>query len=257
MSVAAIIFDISGTVLDFGSRGPVLAFVEAFRSAGIEITEAEARGPMGAAKRDHIARVLAAKQIAATEADIDALYAKFIPLQIEVLKDHCGVLPGVLDLVTELRRRGLKLANTTGFAREMMHELIPRAEAGGYRPDLWLCPDDVDRIGRPAPWMIFQAARAFNVYPMSRIVKVGDTVADIEEAHAAGVWCVSVIDHGNEVGLSEEAFHALSPEQREQATNAARTRLAAHHPHFILDRTANLLPVLDEINCRLAEGHRP
>ena len=52
--VQAVIFDLSGTVLDYGSRGPVVAFIELFARHGVEVTAAEARKPMGTHKRDHI-----------------------------------------------------------------------------------------------------------------------------------------------------------------------------------------------------------
>ena len=49
--VRAVIFDISGTVLDCGSRGPVAAFVELFARHGVAVTEAQARGPIGKQRR--------------------------------------------------------------------------------------------------------------------------------------------------------------------------------------------------------------
>ena len=52
--VRAVIFDISGTVLDFGCRGPVAAFVELFARRWVAISTEEARRPMGTHKRDHI-----------------------------------------------------------------------------------------------------------------------------------------------------------------------------------------------------------
>ncbi|MEI8145200.1 MAG: phosphonoacetaldehyde hydrolase, partial [Alphaproteobacteria bacterium] len=54
MRVKAVVFDWAGTVIDFGSRAPMGVFVEAFAQFGVEISIAEARGPMGKAKRDHI-----------------------------------------------------------------------------------------------------------------------------------------------------------------------------------------------------------
>ena len=51
----AVILDWAGTTVDYGSRAPVQVFIEIFSRRGIEVTEAEARGPMGSAKRDHIA----------------------------------------------------------------------------------------------------------------------------------------------------------------------------------------------------------
>jgi phosphonoacetaldehyde hydrolase len=264
--VRAVIFDISGTTLDFGSRGPVVAFVELFGRHGVAVTEAEARAPMGIHKKDHIWAMLTDASIAerwkrvagaapALE-DLDRLYAEFTSLLVEVLKRHCDVIPGVPEVVRELRARGIKIANTTGFDSAMMVDLIRLAAEGGYTPDLWVCPDHVG-IGRPAPWMAFHAARQLDIYPMSTFVKVGDTLADVQEAHAAGMWAVSVLRHGNEVGLSREALSQLSPAEWDQRMSHARGRLAAKGPHYIIDSTANLIPVVDSITARLVRGERP
>jgi phosphonoacetaldehyde hydrolase len=138
----------------------------------------------------------------------------------------------------------------------MIVDLIPLAAAGGYTPDLWICPDDVGQ-GRPAPWMAFHAARQFGIYPMSAFVKVGDTPADIAEAQAAGMWMVSVVRSGNEVGLSEEELAALSEEDRAAKMGAAQGRLRACGPHYIIDTVAGLMPVLDAIADRSNRGERP
>lgn len=266
MNIRAVIFDISGTVLDFGSRAPVRAFVETFREAGVEISEAEARGPMGLDKRDHLAALLARPEIAGRwrnrygeapgEAGLDRLYAAFTPRQMAVIPAHADVLPGVPGVTAWLRERGVKFANTTGFSRAMLRELIPLAAAGGYQPDAWVCPDDVGG-GRPAPWMIFEAARRLGLYPLSQFVKVGDTAADIAEARAAGTWSVSVVEHGNEVGLARADWEALALADQEALRRQARARLEPHRPHYILDRTADLPGAMAEISARLARGERP
>jgi phosphonoacetaldehyde hydrolase len=264
--VRAVIFDISGTTLDFGSRGPVVAFVELFARHGVTVSETEARGPMGTHKKDHIWAMLSHPSIGErwaqkhgagpTREDLDRLYQEFTPLQMEVLPRHCDVIPGVPELVRQLRARGIKIANTTGFDTGMIVDLIRLAGEGGYTPDLWVCPDLVGK-GRPAPWMAFYAAQKLNVYPMSTFVKVGDTLADVEEAHAAGMWAVSVLRHGNEVGLSEADLDQLSPADLEERMSGARARLAARGPHYIIDATADLLRVVDDITARIARGERP
>ena len=83
-NLQAVIFDWAGTDLDHGSRAPMGAFVKAFAEFGVNITIADARGPMGMAKRDHIRMVGQAPAVAAAwkqrygrpfgEADIDALF---------------------------------------------------------------------------------------------------------------------------------------------------------------------------------------
>ena len=82
--VKAVIFDWAGTVVDYGSLAPMGAFVETFGEFGVEISIDEARGPMGMAKRPHIAALMALPRVAAAwaarhggppgERDIDAVY---------------------------------------------------------------------------------------------------------------------------------------------------------------------------------------
>ena len=253
--VQAVIFDISGTVLDYGSRGPVMAFVELFGRHGVTVTQEEARRPMGTHKRDHIWAMLSDPSIAERWAKangkkpqpelMNSLYEEFTPLQMEVLKRHCDVIPGVPAVVKVLRARGIKIANTTGFDTGMMTDLVKLAAAGGYEPDLWVCPDQVGK-GRPAPWMIMHAARKLDVYPLRTFVKVGDTTADVAEGHAAGVWVVSVIHSGNEVGHSQDELAKMADDVRKAKFAAARARLAECGPHYIINTTADLIPVIDE-----------
>jgi phosphonoacetaldehyde hydrolase len=264
--VRAVIFDISGTVLDFGSRGPVVAFIELFARHGIHISEEDARRPMGTHKKDHILSLLADSVVAAQWREshgalpdahsVEELYQEFRTLQIEVLEQHCDVIPGVPAVVQELRTRGIRVANTTGFDSDMMAGLIREAKAGGYESELWVTPDLVGQ-GRPAPWMAFYAARKLDVYPMSTFVKVGDTPADVAEARAAGMWAVSVLECGNEVGLSKAELDGLTPEARWARVSAARARLATCGPHYLIGTTADLMPVIDEITARIARGERP
>jgi phosphonoacetaldehyde hydrolase len=264
--VQAVIFDLSGTAIDYGSRGPVIAFVELFARHGVPVTSAEARRPMGMHKRDHIWMMLTDSSISErwqkvhgempNTALLDKLYTEFAPIQVEVLKRHCDIIPGVAEVVAELRCRGIKMASTTGFETTMMADLISQARQGGFTPDVFVCPDHVGK-GRPAPWMAFYAAHKLDVYPMKTFVKIGDTTADVAEAHAAGMWAVSVVRSGNEVGLSQAELESLPAAEQAALVSAARSRLALCGPHYLVDSAADLIPVVDDISARLARGERP
>jgi phosphonoacetaldehyde hydrolase len=264
--VRAVVFDISGTVLDFGCRGPVAAFVELFARHAVKISEREARGPMGTHKRDHIWTLLSDPSISArwelandakpTPRLLDELCEEFAPLQAEVVKEYCDIIPGVLTVVNELRARHIKIINTTGFESCMIRGLIPLAAKAGYSPDIWVCPDHVGK-GRPAPWMIFHAAQKLDIYPTHTFVKVGDTPADIAEGHAAGAWVVSVVNSGNEVGCSEAELNALPAGERDARILAAHNRLAACQPHYLIDSVGDLIPVIDAISERIVRGDLP
>jgi phosphonoacetaldehyde hydrolase len=255
----AVIFDWAGTTVDHGSRAPAQVFVEIFARCGVAISEAEARGPMGRAKRDHIAAILALPRVSAawhetrgvapTEADVDRLYADFLPLQLEALAHHADVIASVPAVVAECRRRGLKIGGTTGYTRSLMDVLEPIARANGYAPDVSICADDVPR-GRPAPWMLFRAAERLDVFPMSLVVVVDDTPVGIEAARNAGAWTVGISRTGNGLGLSPEEVDRLDRRDLRKRLAAVATELERAGAHHVIESVADLLPVLDQISER-------
>jgi phosphonoacetaldehyde hydrolase len=262
----AVILDMAGTIVDYGSCAPAGVFIEVFKRRGVEITVAEARGPMGAHKRDHIAAIARMPGVAerwrsanggeATEADIDAMYAELIPLQLAVLPEYSELIPGTLAFAEECRRRRLSIGTTTGYNREMIEVVLAEMKRQGFAPDVAVCVDDVP-AGRPEPWMALFAAMKLRAYPMSACVKVGDTLPDIAEGTNAGMWTVAVAATGNEMGLSEAEAAALPVGERDARLEAASERLRSSCPHYVVDGIADVVNVLDEIEARLARGERP
>lgn len=262
----AVVFDWAGTVVDFGSRAPMGVFVKAYAEFGVDISVAEARGPMGLAKRDHIAALMAMPRISAAwaarhghapgEADIDSVYEVFMPMNVAVAADFSDMIPGAVDTVRELRRRGLKIGSTTGYTREIMAKVLPRAAAAGYEPDNLVCAGDLAE-GRPSPLMMYRTMADLGVYPPSAIVKVDDTTPGIEEGLAAGTWTVGITASGNEVGLSLEEWLALPAADRRTRADRAGEVLRRAGAHYLIDTVAELAPVIDQIEHRMAAGERP
>ena len=187
--IRAIVLDWAGTTIDFGSRAPAKVFQEVFRRKGVEISVAQAREPMGMAKREHIRAITAMEPVNEAwveifgrppeEADVDELYEQFLPLQLEVLKEHCDLIPGAKEAVDECRKLGLKIGSSTGYTRELMETVQVEADRQGYSPDCVLCAEDAPK-GRPAPFLLFEAAKRLDVYPTWRMIKVDDTAVGIE-----------------------------------------------------------------------------
>jgi phosphonoacetaldehyde hydrolase len=262
--LTAVVFDWAGTTVDYGSRAPAGVFIEVLRRRGVPITMEQARAPMGLHKRDHLSELLAMPAVAAiwrelhgrppADSDIDAMYADLVELQTACLPDYADIIPGTLETVTECRRRGLKIGATTGYNRKMLSILSREAATRGYEPDCAISVDDVP-AGRPHPYMCYLAAIQMQTYPMESMVKVGDTVPDIEEGRNAGMWTVAVTKTGNEIGLSEAEVAALSPSELEKRLAHARQRLES--AHYVIDGVGDLSPVLDAIEARLAQGERP
>jgi phosphonoacetaldehyde hydrolase len=262
----AVIFDWAGTTVDYGSRAPVVAFVRTFQQFGIVLSEAEARGPMGLGKRDHIQALGLLPRIAQEwqrvhgrpfgEPDVDALYAAFGPISTAVAVDYAEPIPGVVELMDVLRHRGMAIGSTTGYGRLIMSELAPRAAALGFRPDCVVCPDDVP-MGRPSPLMMYRCFVELGVWPAEACVKVDDTVPGIAEGLAAGSWTVGVAVSGNGVGLSADEIASLSELERAEHTARAVAALANAGAHAVIDSVAGLLPVPEVIERCTARGEAP
>ena len=64
LRISLVIFDWAGTTVDHGCMAPIAAFQKAFKTYQIDLTVAQARGPMGMHKKDHIRTLLAIPEIA-------------------------------------------------------------------------------------------------------------------------------------------------------------------------------------------------
>jgi phosphonoacetaldehyde hydrolase len=159
-------------------------------------------------------------------------------------------------MAAALRRRGILIGSTTGYTRELMAELAPLAAQLGYSPDAIVTVSDVP-AGRPAPWMALRCAEQLGAWPLSAVVKVGDTVADVQEGLNAGMWTVGFARCGNEVGLDEASLDALPREQQQRLCDAARSRLRQAGAHFVVDGPAELQSALDTLELRRRRGDRP
>jgi phosphonoacetaldehyde hydrolase len=264
--VKAVILDWAGTTVDHGSLAPVRVLQQVFAKRGVPISEEEARRDMGVLKADHIRKILFDANVSArwrdvvghapAEADVESLFANFVPLQLECLVKYSVVIDGVARTVARLRQRGIRIGSTTGYTRVMLNLILQPAAEQGYRPDCAITPDDVD-AGRPHPWMIFANAIRMKVEPLEAIVKIGDTPVDIEEGLRAGVWTIGVARTGNMIGLSAEDFAALAPAEQTARLVNARAKLAAAGAHVVIDAVADCESALDSIEARIRNGERP
>ncbi len=254
-----VVFDWAGTMIDFGSFAPMGAFVEAFARFGVTVTIAEARAPMGSAKWDHIKAMLTAPRIAAaweqthgaapTDADVDRIYAVFVPMNEEVVASHAALVPGARAAVDRLRAQGLKIGSTTGYTRSIMERVLPAAAAQGYAPDNLVCSDDLPE-GRPGPLGMYQCFIDLRVHPARAVVKVDDTAPGIAEGVAAGCLSVGVALSGNHVGMTPEALTALPRSEVAKLREGAAAMLRAAGAEHVIDTVTDLPALLERLDAQ-------
>ena len=264
--IPAVFFDWAGTVVDHGSIAPVKALEDIFAEHGVTVARPIVRRYMGLAKKDHIRKLLEEPAVVAqwlsahpanpTEADVDQLYAKFLPQMMALLAGYATVITGAASTAEALRARGIKIAGTTGYTRPMLEQLETLAAEQGYRTDASLVPEDVG-AGRPHPWMCFKLAIDLRVYPLSACVKIGDTESDIEEGRNAGMWTIGLTRSGNSVGLTESEWAQLETSEQSRLLAQADAELRQAGAHYTAESVAHVLPIIDEIEHRIVKGEYP
>ncbi|MGV7033149.1 phosphonoacetaldehyde hydrolase [Methylobacterium symbioticum] len=265
-SIQAVVLDWAGTVVDFGSFAPTQIFVEAFGEFGVAVSLEEARGPMGMGKWDHIRTLCNAPQIAArfaerfgrtpTDADVTAIYERFMPLQIEKIAEHSGIIPGALDAIAALRARGIKIGSCSGYPARVMERVVALARTNGYEADHVVATDEVPN-GRPHPAQALANVIALGIDDVAACVKVDDTVPGILEGRKAGMWTVALTCSGNAMGLSYAAFKALPADRLAAERTRIQALFADSRPHFLIDTIADLPGVIADIEGLLAAGRMP
>lgn len=244
-----VIFDWAGTMVDFGCQAPVEALTTAFGRYGVTLDEAAARADMGKAKDAHVRALLGRPEVAAAwraargrspgEADVALLMGDLGPLMRDAAEQAAEMIPGATQTVAELRRAGLKVASSTGYTREMMQPVLARAAAQGYSPDHLVCAGETPE-GRPSPLMIYRACADLGVWPFSRVIKVDDAEAGVAEGRAAGCFTIGLAASGNGLGLSQSAWLALSPDERDRRLAPVRAALLAAGADRVVDTVADI-----------------
>jgi phosphonatase-like hydrolase len=172
------------------------------------------RQTMGWSKADVFARLLGPTEAGEATRAFAAAYEAI------VASGAVAEIPGALQLLRDLRARGVKVCLTTGFAPTtrdaLLHALGWQAEV-----DLALSPADVGR-GRPAPDLILGAMARLGVDDPGAVAVAGDTVSDLEAGHAAGAGAV--------IGVLSGAHDAAA--------------LATAAPTAVIDDVTSLIEVL-------------
>ena len=262
----AAVLDWAGTVVDFGSFAPTQIFVEAFAEFGVAVSLEEARGPMGMGKRDHIRTLCNLPKIAEryravfdrlpTDADVTALYERFMPLQIEKIALHSAVIPGALEAIKNLREQGLKIGSCSGYPAVVMAKVVELARQNGYVADHVVATDEVPN-GRPHPAQALANVIALGISDVAACVKVDDTWPGILEGRSAGMWTVALTCSGNALGLTYEQYKALPADELVLERARITQMFEGSRPHYLIDTIVELPAVIEDINARLARGETP
>lgn len=210
--------DMAGTTID--EHGDVYAaLARSVEETGAGTTPEAVQEWMGADKVEAITALIGLGGGTATQETVESAFNRFKEILAGLYAANPPrALDGVEEALRELRSRGIKVALTTGFSRDVADPLLAGlgwkvapadstssdAAADAVLLDAVVCSDEV-AAGRPAPYMIHRAMELTGVLDVREVLAAGDTVNDLQAAMNAGVTAVGVLS--GKLGREDLAAH--------------------------------------------------
>ena len=249
----AIIFDLSGTIIDFGSLATILAMKNAFLKIGMNIDNDIIKLNMGIKKIDHIKKIskhpkirkewLRKNKNIISRKDIKYISHNFDKyLKIEV-KKNLNLIPNVKKIFNILRRNNIKIGATTGYPKSIVKIIKPFLKKNEILPSQVISVDDV-RKGRPYPDMCLKNFSKLRLKNPKSCLKIDDSLSGIYEGKNAKMKTVGLIFTGIQSGLSYKKLKSKTINQKKIMRNKITKVFKAGKADFILDDLYHLEKVI-------------
>lgn len=182
MEIKAVIWDVDGTLISTSRLYP-----EAYRRAlapyiGRDMTDNEILGVQRHSELGFL-RAQAGRAYDACVRDFQMHYRDLHETHFD------GAFPGILETLAALRKRGMKMGVVTGKSRNSCEVSLAIGALGSF--DVLVADDDVGDP-KPHPEGMLVALRALTIKP-GEAIYIGDSVSDIEAAHAAGTAAAAAL----------------------------------------------------------------
>ena len=191
-------FDMAGTTVNDKVDGHplmVISMMRAFAKHGIELVPDAINKHRGKQKSEAIQTLLReVTELSPTDADQvgDGVYRDFLH-ELESNLSSISEIDGTTELFRYLKSKDIHVGVGSGFPMRIVQTIVSRLG--------WLDEGLIDYIesaeqvgvGRPDPKMIHDAMQRLSITDGRKVVKIGDTVVDVQEGKNAGAWTVAVL----------------------------------------------------------------
>jgi len=203
MKIEFILFDTIGTCVQENSKcGSIIidCFTQAFDNKQITLTFQEVNQIRGKSKIEAIEELILLKNqpLVLTQ----EIYSNFISLLKKQISDF-SEQDGASELFYFLKGKNIKIGLGSGLPEEIMLTLLKNLNW----EEMFDYIGSSEKLGkgRPDPVMIYDAMKKLKIINPKNILKVGDTVADIEEGKNAGVQTAAVLTGTQEIQKIQDA----------------------------------------------------
>ena len=191
-------FDMAGTTVNDEVDGHplmVISMMRAFAKHGIELAPGLINKHRGKQKSEAIQTLLKeAAELSSADAERvgDNVYYDFLH-ELESNLSSISEIDGATELFRHLKSKDIYVGVGSGFPMQVVQAIV--SQLGWLDQELLDYVGSAEQIGvgRPNSKMIHDAMERFNITDGSKVVKIGDTVVDVQEGKNAGAWTVAVL----------------------------------------------------------------
>ncbi|KAK9735763.1 hypothetical protein RND81_04G226100 [Saponaria officinalis] len=201
-NVSAVLFDMDGVLCD--SEEPSRrAAVDVFAEIGVDVTVDDFVPFMGTGEANFLGGVAQAKGVKGF--DTNAAKKRFFEIYLEkYAKPNSGIgFPGALELITQCKDKGLKVAVASSADRIKVDANLAAAGLPAEMFDAIVSADAFEKL-KPAPDIFISASKLLGV-PQSECIVIEDALAGLQAAKAAKMRCIVVTTTLSEERLATEA----------------------------------------------------
>jgi phosphonatase-like hydrolase len=225
--IRMVVFDMAGTTVNEDNVVyKTLREAIGYKGYHISLDQVLAEGA-GKEKSEAIRTIL--KTYAHTEDTqlTSEIYSDFIGLLEKAYETQDVVsMSGAEELFDILKQRNITVVLNTGYDSKTANSLLKILDwIKGIQFDCLITASDV-KYNRPDPEMIDLAMDMFGITDSKQVIKLGDSVIDIEEGQNAGCRL--------SIGITTGAHNYL--------------QLQSANPDYIIDDLMELIPILDELS---------
>ena len=224
-------FDMAGTTVNDKIGGcplMVISMMRAFTKHGIELSPDVINKHRGKQKSEAIQTLLrevAELSPAEVERVGDGVYREFLR-ELESNLSRISEIDGTTELFRHLKSKDIHIGVGSGFPTQVVQAIV--SQLGWLEKGLLDYVGSAEQVGvgRPNPRMIHDAMQQLGITDGRKVVKIGDTVVDVQEGKNAGAWTVAVLTGSQ----TEAQLMAVAPDYilssiRELMTLFPRRRL--------------------------------
>ncbi|KAI8531711.1 hypothetical protein RHMOL_Rhmol11G0156800 [Rhododendron molle] len=201
--VSAVLFDMDGVLCD--SEEPSRrAAVDVFAEMGVQVTADDFVPFMGTGEANFLGGVASVKGVEGFNPE--AAKKRFFEIYLDkYAKPNSGIgFPGALELISQCKRKGLKVAVASSADRIKVDANLAAAGLSLSMFDAIVSADAFENL-KPAPDIFLAASKILDV-PISECIVIEDALAGVQAAKAAQMRCIAVT-----TTLAEETLKTAGP----------------------------------------------